>query len=319
MDKNNKLIKDEKPSGPNNEIESSGILLTDEHNNNPISKLLEEAFGHFEKANEENKNGFNCLKKLQKLVGRLTNKKPKIKNLSGEKKLSGFSESTIVPNDLKILLNIQENTLPRTTLTKKVYDYIEANNLKSPLNKRILRVNEQLAKALNLTNEQVEKINNSNNQKDKEGLNFYNIQTWIKKLYADNKNIKQIDQPKVKNDNIKIDNVKIDIKKDDIIKDNTKKDNTKKDTTKKDTTKKDTTQIDNMKNDNIYVKKDVIELKFNLNDIKQKNPINNSDLNINVKKEKRQPILLCDEPNENEESEDEILIVRNNNKNKNKK
>ena len=102
------------------------------------------------------------IKKIQKLIGKITNKKPKIKNLSNEpKKISGFSESTIVPNDLKLLLNIQENTLPRTKLTKKVYDYIEANNLKCPINKRILRVNDKLAKALNLTNEQINKINNS--------------------------------------------------------------------------------------------------------------------------------------------------------------
>jgi hypothetical protein len=299
MDKNNKQIKDEKPSGTNTEIESSAILLTDEPTtSNPINKLLEEAFVFFDKANEENKNGFACLKKIQKLISKITNKKPKIKKLTGinePKKLSGFSESTVVPNELKLLLNIHENTLPRTKLTKKVYEYIEANNLKCPNNKRILRVNDKLANALKLTKEQVEKINNSNNQKDKEGLNFYNIQTWISKLYPNNKNIKQGDKnikqvevPIVKNDNVKNDNVK---------NDNVKNDNVKN---------------DNVKNDNVknYIKKEVIELKF---DKKEKNPINNLDLNINVKKEKRKPILLCDDPNENNkdnEDDDEILIVR---------
>ncbi len=290
MDKNNKIIKDEKPSGTNTntntntntEIESSAILLTDEPTtSNPINKLLDEAFVFFDKANEENKNGFACLKKIQKLISKITNKKPKTKKLTGinePKKLSGFSESTIVPEDLKLLLNIQENTLPRTKLTKKVYDYIEANNLKCPINKRILRVNDKLASALKLTKEQVEKINNSNNQKDKEGLNFYNIQTWISKLYPNNKNIKQDNKQDDKN-----------IKK---------------------------VEVPIIKNDNVknYIKKEVIELKFDKKD-KEKNQINNLDLNLNlnVKKEKRKPILLCDDPSENDknkEDDDEILIVR---------
>ncbi len=113
MDKNNKIIKDEKPSGTNTntntntntEIESSAILLTDEPTtSNPINKLLDEAFVFFDKANEENKNGFACLKKIQKLIGKITNKKPKTKKIIGigePKKLSGFSESTKVPEHLK--------------------------------------------------------------------------------------------------------------------------------------------------------------------------------------------------------------------------
>jgi chromatin remodeling complex protein RSC6 len=154
----------EKLSTTNNENSEQQVNI---EQTNPIIKLLEEAYLHFEKANEENKNGMGCLKKIHKILGKYTNIKNKIKT----KKPTGFSESAVVPQELKILLKLQEDTLPRTKLTKKVYEYIEENNLKCPINKRILRVNDKLAGALRLTKEQVDAINKSDNQKDKDGLN----------------------------------------------------------------------------------------------------------------------------------------------------
>jgi len=187
MVKTNKITKDDKISLTDVDTEQNP---TDLDINNPINKLIEESQIHFEKANDEIKNGLLCLKKLQKIIIKLSTKKTKIKKTLNTKKPSGFGDNSIVPSELKNLLAIQEPMLPRTILTKKVYEYIETNKLKCANNKRILRVDDKLANALKLTREQINLINNSNDQKDKDGLNFYNIQTWISKLYPSHKDLK---------------------------------------------------------------------------------------------------------------------------------
>lgn len=198
---NNKIL-DEKTTIKETDTDKNKNNIEND-TNNPIQKLITQAYNHFEKANEENKNGLLYLKKINKVLSKFNNSNTKNKkNTVLEKKQTGFSESRIVPEELKELLGITENMLPRTKLTGKVYEYIENNKLKCLNNKRILRVDDKLAKALKLSKDEIEKINNSQNQKDVNGLNFYNIQTWIAKLYI----IDKIDQ----NDQLKI----IDIPKD---------------------------------------------------------------------------------------------------------
>jgi hypothetical protein len=86
---------------------------------------------------------------------------------------------------LKTLLNINDSEqVARPVITKKIYEYIDSNNLRDIADKRVLRVNDNLAKALSLTSQEVKVINASSSPKDKAGLNFYNIQKYIKKLYS---------------------------------------------------------------------------------------------------------------------------------------
>jgi hypothetical protein len=51
-----------------------------------------------------------------------------------------------------------------------------------------MRVNDELAKALRLSDDEIQKINNSSNDKDPNGLNFYNAQKWIKRAYEKESN-----------------------------------------------------------------------------------------------------------------------------------
>lgn len=192
---NNKIL-DEKTTIKETDTDKNKNNIEND-TNNPIQKLITQAYNHFEKANEENKNGLLYLKKINKVLSKFNNSNTKNKkNTVLGKKQTGFSESRIVPEELKELLGITENMLPRTELTKKVYKYIEDNKLKFSNNRRIIRVDDKLAKALKLSKDEIEKINNSQNQKDVNGLNFFNLQTRIAKLYVNDK-IDQNDQLKI--------------------------------------------------------------------------------------------------------------------------
>ncbi|MEI7503854.1 MAG: SWIB/MDM2 domain-containing protein, partial [Paludibacter sp.] len=89
------------------------------------------------------------LKKYYKLTTKYINKINKNKR-NVQRTATGFSRPKPIPSTLKILLNFKEDDLAtRPDLTKKIYKYIEINNLRSSEDKRILRVNDNLKNALN--------------------------------------------------------------------------------------------------------------------------------------------------------------------------
>jgi hypothetical protein len=127
----------------------------------------------------------NKLKKFYKLTCKEVNKATRNKKNSSKRSPTGFDKPCDVPQSLKTLLNINDSEqVARPVITKKIYEYIDSNNLRDTTDKRVLRVNDNLAKALSLTSQEVKVINASSSPKDKAGLNFYNIQKYIKKLYS---------------------------------------------------------------------------------------------------------------------------------------
>jgi len=124
----------------------------------------------------------NDLKNLLKI--------PKKSNKSKlEEEKYGIVQSTKIPLRIKESLKIKEDFLARTDITKKIFKYINDNDLKGFLNhknkidNRIYHVDETLSYMFNLTQEEIHIINNSNNCNDKNAFNFYTMQTWIKKIY----------------------------------------------------------------------------------------------------------------------------------------
>jgi hypothetical protein len=194
----NQIIQTNQLTQPN--VKPEELSETNTDLDNPITKLYLETISNLEKIKDDINKNMSNIKKMYKIALKHSQKQTK-RSGNKTKNPSGFGKSTVVPSTLKTLLKITENELPRPTLTKKLNDYIIAHNLKCPTNGRILRVNEELAKALKLTPEQVLIINNTNNDKDKAGLNFYNVQKWIKKLYESDQKItnvnenKQLDKP----------------------------------------------------------------------------------------------------------------------------
>jgi chromatin remodeling complex protein RSC6 len=97
---------------------------------------------------------------------------------------TGFGKPCFVPSTLRTLLKLGEDEcVTRPTVTQKLYSYIKDNSLFDANDKRLLRVNESLSKALQLSAQEVKLINSSTSTKDKQGLNFYNIQRYVARLY----------------------------------------------------------------------------------------------------------------------------------------
>ena len=138
----------------------------------------------------------NIIKKIEKQLNKneLIEKKNKNKNKKQikDKKDCGFAESKSVPESLELFFNIEHGSMmSRTKIGGLFQEYIKKNNLKgnsninNKIDNRIYRMDDKLAKLFDVSNEDIVIINsaNSSNIKYPLGLNFFNYQKWIKKLY----------------------------------------------------------------------------------------------------------------------------------------
>ncbi len=130
------------------------------------------------------------LKKYHKNTTKQLVKMNKNKRNNGQPRLpTGFGKPCFVPSSLRSLLELKEDEcVTRPSVTKKLYSYIQTNSLYSSTDKRLIRVNDQLSTALQLSPQEVKDINSSNSVSDKQGLNFYNIQKYVARLYPKNAN-----------------------------------------------------------------------------------------------------------------------------------
>lgn len=114
----------------------------------------------------------NQMKELQKL--HKTELKNAIKNTKKNRKKnlkSGFNKPLPVPEKLQNFFSLEEGMLlARTEVTKRIYAYIKENNLQDPNDKRTINPNDELKDLFSL--------------EDGQEVSFYNIQTFIKNLYA---------------------------------------------------------------------------------------------------------------------------------------
>ena len=68
-------------------------------------------------------------------------------------------------------------------LNKLIFVYIKKNNLLDNSTK-IIKVNNELAMVLNLTETEIKNINNAKTKDDNESLNFYNLFRFITKCFV---------------------------------------------------------------------------------------------------------------------------------------
>ena len=132
----------------------------------------------------------NSMKKLEKNIIKTSTKNPKNK----KKNDWGIAEQRNVPKSIEIFFNLESGTkYSRNQIGGLFQDYIAKNNLKGNLNaknkidNRIYKLDDKLTKLFKLSNDEKNKINSclSSSVKYPNAFNFYNYQTWIKKIYIE--------------------------------------------------------------------------------------------------------------------------------------
>jgi hypothetical protein len=124
------------------------------------------------------------LKRLCERALKQMNKPIKRKNKSKSPRMpTGFGKHMAVPSEFKKLFNIKEDEIPRTSISRLLHEYLKTNDLKDSKDKRVHRVDSALAETFGFTTAQVKYMNESNDSKDKNGFNFYNVQNYIKAIY----------------------------------------------------------------------------------------------------------------------------------------
>lgn len=162
--------------------------------NDDLMKYYKELVKEFNEYNEilmkDTNKIKNKIKNFEKIINKNINKKMKKEKNNN----CGFAEKKKVPKSIQLFFNLDTNSkYPRTEIGGKFQNYIEQHNLKGNINnknkndKRIYKFDNNLSKLFKITEEHQNKINSckSSNIKFPDGFNFYNYQTWIKKLYTD--------------------------------------------------------------------------------------------------------------------------------------
>lgn len=170
--------------------------------NDPIVKQYKDILNDIALVHEQLANIKNNIKKFYKVYSKQLIKFNKLKKPhSKPRKPTGFRTLADVPPTLVKLLQLkpgEKSTRPR--ITKQIYHYIEKNNLHDKEDNRIIHVNNYLRDALQLTDDEMNYINSTKDYRDAKGLNFYNIQKHIARVYSNYKNSSDI--VKVDNDDI---------------------------------------------------------------------------------------------------------------------
>lgn len=87
---------------------------------------------------------------LMKLVRKVRNfqEDPTGEKTKERTKNNGFNRPMKISTDLKEFLGIEEDTISRSTVTRRINEYVKTNGLKHPDNGRILILDEKLTKLL---------------------------------------------------------------------------------------------------------------------------------------------------------------------------
>ncbi|UFX99843.1 SWIB domain-containing protein [Megavirus baoshan] len=184
--KSKKIMKSKKKTKSNsslNEFDEYDLLINVNSNkkssrlskSKSIENFDEKAEAIIEKLREnylEQKKLINDFREL-----RATHKK-EIKSISRSNvrsnngKLTGFNKPEPIPASLRSLLKIKEDMLPRSKITNLIYQYFTDNKMYNTKTKKEIIPDSHIKKLFGM--------------KDDDVINFYNLQTWLKKVYDEN-------------------------------------------------------------------------------------------------------------------------------------
>lgn len=109
-------------------------------------------------------------KQVEKENTRLTKEVQRLKNERRRKQLSGFVKPVKVADELCEMLELPRGIVrPRMDIVKLLYEYIKEHKLQDPVDGRIIKPNETMARVLRVQNG--------------EKVTYFNIQTKLKHLF----------------------------------------------------------------------------------------------------------------------------------------
>lgn len=121
----------------------------------------------------------NDLKELSALHKKDLKIISKTNNKGNTGKFSGFNKPEPIPEPLKKLLKIDADMMSRSALTKIMYQYFTDNNMYNLKTKKEIIPNAEIKKIFGMKHDDV--------------INFFNLQTWLKKVYDENTNLNIIE------------------------------------------------------------------------------------------------------------------------------
>ena len=159
MSKSNKYIKKKQPK-----------LLDDP----PIdfNEKIEQIKNDLRENYTQQKKLMNDLSELLSLHKKEVKNSAKGGSKTNNNKQSGFNKPEPIPDSLKNLLKIEEDMLPRSQVTKLMYQYFTKNKMYNKKTKKEIVQNDKVNKIFGMKKDDV--------------INFYNLQTWLKKVYQKN-------------------------------------------------------------------------------------------------------------------------------------
>jgi len=145
-----------------------------------IIKLIDQKLAQLAENYRAERNFFRTMKKIYKQEIKAAKK-----NIRKRRDRNyGFATPEKVPDNIAKFINVPNGTLlPRTQVTKAIYNIIKKRKLRYKKDGRVLRADSEIKKLFNLSDE----VNNVTDPKDKNGFTFYNIQSHIAKCYPKKK------------------------------------------------------------------------------------------------------------------------------------
>jgi len=126
------------------------------------------------------------IRKIKKEYQKTVNKLKKSSATGKKKKAVGINNVTRIPDSLADLIGVKRGTeMARTELGKNIHEVFKNRDLLYSSDKRIMRVDDELAKIFGTTTD----VNKSTDPKASVdvGFNFYNLQSYIKRCFENSK------------------------------------------------------------------------------------------------------------------------------------
>jgi hypothetical protein len=177
--RNRKTISKKKTHNNKKKLSDSNDGSESDSEPNPVKKLspeqvIEQKMIKVQEALVKNhQEARNLEKELKTLIGLVHKNNVKLSKkhppLSG--KDSGFNKKEPVPQALIELLDIKETMLSRSHVTRLLYDYFRDNNLFDKKTRKVIVPDKKIRKIFKMA--------------PSDTITFYNMQTWLKKLYTE--------------------------------------------------------------------------------------------------------------------------------------